>query len=70
MNNFEKGMQKTMTETNLIPHLYLHEEFDITETEKMRKTIKVSEKKVTLMGVLVKTFSLALKKYPILNSLY
>ena len=32
MSNFEKGMQKSMTESNKIPHLYLHEEFDITET--------------------------------------
>ena len=32
MSNFEKGMQKSMTESNKIPHLYLHEEFDVTET--------------------------------------
>jgi 2-oxoisovalerate dehydrogenase E2 component (dihydrolipoyl transacylase) len=31
MNGFEKGMQKSMTESNTIPHLYLHEELDITE---------------------------------------
>ena len=30
MNPFQKGMCKTMTETNLIPHFYLHEEIDIT----------------------------------------
>lgn len=63
-------MQKSMTESNKIPHLYLHEEFDITETEKMRKTIKGSGKKVTLMGILIKTFSLALRKYPIMNATY
>ena len=70
MNNFEKGMKKSMTESNTIPHLYLHEEFDITETEKMRKTIKNNQTKVTLMGILIKTFSIALKKYPIINSTY
>lgn len=36
----------------------------------MRKTIKENKTKVTLMGILVKTFSLALKKYPIINSTY
>ena len=70
MNNFEKGMQKSMTESNKIPHLYLHEEFDITNTEKMRKAIKANQTKVTLMGILIKAFSLALKKYPIINSTY
>lgn len=25
MSNFERGMVKTMTESNKIPHLYLHE---------------------------------------------
>ena len=70
MSNYEKGMQKSMTESNTIPHLYLHEEFDITEIEKMRKVLKESNKKVTVMGILIKTFSLALKQYPKMNSLY
>ena len=59
-----------MTESNTIPHLYLHEEFDITEVERMRKSLKESNKKVTVMGILIKTFSLALKQYPKMNSLY
>ena len=63
-------MQKSMTESNKIPHLYLHEQFDITNTEKMRKAIKANQTKVTLMGILIKAFSLALKKYPIINSTY
>ena len=63
-------MQKSMTESNKIPHLYLNEEFDITETEKMRKVLKNSKTKVTLMGIMIKTFSLALSKYPIMNSTY
>jgi len=36
----------------------------------MRKTIKSNDTKVTLMGILIKTFSLALKRYPIINSTY
>lgn len=70
MSPFEKGMQKSMTESNTIPHLYFHEELDITETEKMRKTIKNNNQKVTVMGILIKTFSLALKKYPRMNAIY
>ena len=63
-------MQKSMTESNTIPHLYLHEELDITEVEKMRKALKESNKKVTVMGILIKTFSLALKQFPKMNSTY
>lgn len=38
----------------------------------MRKSLKASNlpKKVTVMGILIKTFSLALKKYPKMNSTY
>lgn len=70
MNPYEKGMQKSMTESNTIPHLYLQEEFDITEVERMRKTLKENHKKVTVMGILIKTFSLALKQFPKMNSTY
>lgn len=31
MSDFQKGMQKSMTEANSIPHLYLKDEVDITE---------------------------------------
>ena len=70
MNGYEKGMQKSMTESNTIPHLYFHEQLDITQVEKMRKALKESNKKVTVMGILIKTFSLALKQFPKMNSLY
>jgi 2-oxoisovalerate dehydrogenase E2 component (dihydrolipoyl transacylase) len=36
----------------------------------MRKSLKDSNKKVTVMGILIKTFSLALKQFPKMNSLY
>jgi 2-oxoisovalerate dehydrogenase E2 component (dihydrolipoyl transacylase) len=31
MSDYEKGMQKSMTEALNIPHFYLMEEIDITE---------------------------------------
>lgn len=70
MSGFQKGMQKSMTESNTIPHLYLHEQLDITEVQRMRKVLKDNNKKVTVMGILIKTFSLALKHYPKMNALY
>ena len=36
----------------------------------MRKSLKESNKKVTVMGILIKTFSLALKQFPRINSVY
>ena len=36
----------------------------------MRKLIKNNNQRVTLMGILVKTFSLALKKFPRVNAIY
>ena len=36
----------------------------------MRKALKDSNRKVTVMGILIKTFSLALKHYPKMNALY
>lgn len=36
----------------------------------MRKSLKSNSTKITLMSILIKTFSLALKKYPIINSTY
>jgi 2-oxoisovalerate dehydrogenase E2 component (dihydrolipoyl transacylase) len=30
MTDFQKGMQKSMTESNTIPHFYLKEEIDLT----------------------------------------
>lgn len=63
-------MQKSMTQSNTIPHLYLHEEFDITEAEQLRKSLKDHKIKITLMGIFIKTFSMALKKFPRVNASY
>lgn len=69
MSDFQKGMQKSMTEANSIPHLYLKDEVDITELADLRELIK-KEKPITYMSLLIKSFSLALLKFPIINSTY
>lgn len=58
-----------MTEANSIPHLYLKEEVDLTDLADMRELLK-KEKSITFMTLLIKSFSLALTKFPILNSTY
>lgn len=70
MNSFQKGMQKTMTEANKIPHLYLHESIDVTELDLIREKFKSSGLRVTMMGLLTKTFSIALSSHPKFNSTY
>lgn len=39
MSDFQKGMQKSMTEANTIPHLYLKDEFDLTDLVLLKKDI-------------------------------
>jgi 2-oxoisovalerate dehydrogenase E2 component (dihydrolipoyl transacylase) len=70
MNPFQKGMQKSMTEANKVPHLYYNEVMDITELDSMREKLKSSGLKVTVMGIITKTFSLALTDNPKMNSSY
>ena len=60
MNPYQQGMQKSMTAANKVPHLYLHEKVDVSELDSMRKKLKEQKYKVTMMGLLTKTFSLAL----------
>lgn len=70
MNAYQKGMQKSMTNSNKVPHLYLFETVDISETENMRKSLKLNNMKITIMGILTKTLSLAINQVPIMNSTY
>ena len=70
MNPFQKGMQKSMTEANKVPHLYFNEVMDITQLDTMREKLKSSGLKVTVMGIITKTFSLALSEHPRINSSY
>ncbi|CAD8070336.1 unnamed protein product [Paramecium sonneborni] len=69
MTDFQKGMQKSMTESNTIPHLYLQEEIDITSLSSFREELK-KQSNITFMTLFIKSFSLALHQFPILNSTY
>ncbi len=71
MNLFEKGMVKTMTASNLIPHFNLHEEYDVTRMMVIRKEYNDKEKlRVSVFAFFVKCFSLAILEAPKINSTY
>lgn len=71
MNDYEKGMQKAMTESLKIPHFYIMEEIDITELAEMRENFKKNlSLGITFMPFFIKTFSIALNEYPIVNASY
>ncbi|EGR34705.1 hypothetical protein IMG5_003380 [Ichthyophthirius multifiliis] len=71
MSEFMKGMQKSMTESNKIPHLYYKDEFDLTKLSEIRQQWKKQlNNNVSFMTIFIKSFSLALQDFPILNSHY
>lgn len=70
MNAYQQGMQKSMSEANEVPHLYYHETINVSELENLRQKLKKMKTKVTMMGLLTKTFSLALNSHPKINSTY
>lgn len=70
MNPYEKGMQKSMTESLSIPHFYLMEELDLTDLNKIRNELKKQDIKLTFMPFFLKAFSMALLEYPKMNSSY
>lgn len=72
-----KGIRALMAKQMLhsvstIPHFTFAEEVDITAANEFRKTLNKlnegSDQKLTLMAILVKSLSLALSQYPIVNS--
>lgn len=72
-----KGIRAAMAKQMLhsvstIPHFTFAEEVDITAANAMRRTLNEhnddSEQKLTLMAILVKSLSLALVDFPIINS--
>jgi 2-oxoisovalerate dehydrogenase E2 component (dihydrolipoyl transacylase) len=70
MNNFQKGMQKTMTEALTIPQFFYKDEIDLTELSKLREDVKKHYKGLTFMPFFMKAFSMALHDFPMINSHY
>eukprot|EP01017_Pseudomicrothorax_dubius_P005214 TRINITY_DN11261_c0_g1_i5.p1 TRINITY_DN11261_c0_g1~~TRINITY_DN11261_c0_g1_i5.p1 ORF type:complete len:267 (+),score=77.27 TRINITY_DN11261_c0_g1_i5:100-801(+) len=71
MNDFQKGMQKSMAEAQKIPHFHFADDYDVTAIMQFRDELKQSHQRPpTLTAFLLKSFSNALLEFPILNSLY
>ena len=71
MNNYEKGMVKSMTQTLSMPLFNLTDDYIIDDLIKMKDDLKLDYKgKLSILPFLIKSFSLSLLKFPKLNSLY
>lgn len=71
IKGIQKAMYKTMTNSLNIPHFGLSDEIDLTKLVQLReelKSLKDEQLKITYMPFFVKAASLALSRYPILNS--
>ncbi|XP_055301264.1 lipoamide acyltransferase component of branched-chain alpha-keto acid dehydrogenase complex, mitochondrial [Sitodiplosis mosellana] len=72
LKDVRRVMFKAMTAALKIPHFTYSDEVDITDLVKLRNSLKVDAEslgvKITFMPFFIKAASLALTKYPILNS--
>ncbi|CAL8104935.1 unnamed protein product [Orchesella dallaii] len=72
IKGFTRTMIKTMSAANEIPHFGYCEEINVTDLMKLRRRLKdVAAQyniKLTMMPLFLKSASLALSQYPILNS--
>lgn len=72
LKDIRKIMFKTMTQSLRIPHFTYSDEVDITNLVRIRNSLKIElenkDVKITFMPFFIKAASLALLKYPILNS--
>lgn len=71
IKGIQKAMFKTMTNSLQIPHFGLSDEIDLTKLVQLReelKSMKDEQLRITYMPFFVKAASLALSRYPILNS--
>lgn len=72
LKDVRKIMFKTMTNSLKIPHFTYSDEVNVTNLVRLRDTLKVEAKsmgfKLTFMPFFIKAASIALNKYPILNS--
>lgn len=72
LKDIRKAMFKSMTASLKIPHFMYSDEINVTELVKLRDSLKCDAAelgvKITFMPFFIKAASLALTKYPILNS--
>ena len=64
----KKAMTKTMTESLSIPFFTFSDEIDATKLIKLRKEMKSSHPKLTMLPFFIKACSIAMTEYPIVNS--
>lgn len=63
------AMVKSMVASLAVPHVTVGEDFDLTELKKLHEELKAKcATKLTLTPFLIKTISIALEDFPILNS--
>lgn len=70
MKLFEQGMVKSMNHAVTVPHFNLHDEYDITELETLRQSLKLQGQSLTLFSFIVKAFSVAIESVPRMNASY
>uniref|UniRef100_A0A0N5AHI5 Dihydrolipoamide acetyltransferase component of pyruvate dehydrogenase complex n=1 Tax=Syphacia muris TaxID=451379 RepID=A0A0N5AHI5_9BILA len=72
IRGYTRAMIKSMTEALSIPHFGFHDEFCVDQLVKMRSELKKEGEKrgvkMTYMPIFIKVASMALTKFPILNS--
>lgn len=65
----KKAMTKTMTQSLSIPTFTYSDDIDATKTMNLRKELKEHIPGITLLPFFIKALSLAMKEYPIVNSI-
>ncbi len=69
MNNVRKKTAEHLSNAwNTIPHVTQFEKADISELEKLRKSLSTPERKLSITPFLIKTIALGLKKFPQFNT--
>jgi 2-oxoisovalerate dehydrogenase E2 component (dihydrolipoyl transacylase) len=68
ITGIKKAMTKTMTESLSIPFFVFSDEIDASKLIKLRKEMKASNPKLTLLPFFIKACSIAMTEYPIVNS--
>jgi len=72
LKGYGRAMAKSMTDSLKVPHMNLGEEIDLTDLMEMRGSLKAllekTGQKVTITPFIIKALSVALTKYPIMNS--